>query len=135
MKQAVKILAIGDIVGRSGRNVLHSRLQGLIDQHRLDFVIANGENAAGGRSITQAIARDFFFVRRQCHHLWQSHLGQQGHIRPYQRRARASAAGELLPGRSGKRLLSGLVQGDFDLRDKPPGKGAHGAGRLPVPRL
>ncbi|HRZ25379.1 MAG TPA: TIGR00282 family metallophosphoesterase [Spirochaetota bacterium] len=74
MKQAVKILAIGDIVGRSGRNVLHSRLQGLIDQHRLDFVIANGENAAGGRSITQAIARDFFSsgvnVITSGNHIW-----------------------------------------------------------------
>jgi len=70
----VKILAIGDIVGRTGRNVLQSRIQGLIDQYRIELVIANGENAAGGRSITQSIARDFYScgvnVITSGNHIW-----------------------------------------------------------------
>ena len=51
-KGSVRILAVGDIVGRPGRNVLSTRLQGLIDIHKIDYVIANGENASGGISIT-----------------------------------------------------------------------------------
>lgn len=54
----MKILCIGDIVGRTGRNVLNSRLQGLIDIHKIDYVIANGENAAGGASITPVIVSE-----------------------------------------------------------------------------
>ena len=70
----MKILAIGDIVGRTGRNVLQSRIQGIIDQYRIELVIANGENAAGGRSITQSIARDFYScgvnVITSGNHIW-----------------------------------------------------------------
>ncbi len=48
----LKILAIGDIIGRTGRNYLQSRIQGIKELHKIDMVIANGENAAGGISIT-----------------------------------------------------------------------------------
>ncbi len=58
MKQTVTILAIGDIVGKPGRNVLTGRLQGMIDQYRIDFVIANGENSAAGLSITAATVKE-----------------------------------------------------------------------------
>ncbi len=51
-KHKVRILAIGDIVGRTGRNILSSKLQGIIEINKIDFVIANGENASGGISIT-----------------------------------------------------------------------------------
>lgn len=48
----MRILALGDIVGRPGRTVVHQKLPGLIRQHRVDLVIANGENIAGGSGIT-----------------------------------------------------------------------------------
>src|SRR5712664_3225244 len=51
----MRILFIGDIVGRSGRTVLLERLPGLIRDWKLDFVAINGENAAGGFGITEAI--------------------------------------------------------------------------------
>ncbi len=51
----MRILFIGDIVGRSGRLALLNRLPGLIAEWRLDFVAINGENAAGGFGITEAI--------------------------------------------------------------------------------
>src|SRR5688572_658479 len=44
----VKILFIGDIVGEPGRRAVHTLLPKLREQHGLDFVIANGENSAGG---------------------------------------------------------------------------------------
>ncbi len=62
MKKEIKILAVGDVIGRPGRELLTIKLQGLIDVHRIDFVIVNGENAAGGRSITPEIAKDFFSI-------------------------------------------------------------------------
>jgi metallophosphoesterase (TIGR00282 family) len=55
----VRILFIGDIVGRSGRAVLLERLPGLIRDWKLDFVAINGENAAGGFGITEAIYQEF----------------------------------------------------------------------------
>src|SRR5882757_11469351 len=51
----MRILFIGDIVGRSGRAVVLERLPALIRDWKLDFVAINGENAAGGFGITEAI--------------------------------------------------------------------------------
>ena len=55
----MRILFVGDVVGRSGRRALLDRLPALITQWRLDFVIVNGENAAGGFGITEAIYGEF----------------------------------------------------------------------------
>ncbi|MBM3529552.1 MAG: TIGR00282 family metallophosphoesterase [Alphaproteobacteria bacterium] len=54
----MRILFIGDLVGRSGRSVVLERLPGLIADWKLDFVAVNGENAAGGFGITEAIYQD-----------------------------------------------------------------------------
>jgi metallophosphoesterase (TIGR00282 family) len=53
----MRLLFLGDIVGRTGRNAVIERLPGLIADNRLDFVIVNGENAAGGFGITEDILR------------------------------------------------------------------------------
>ena len=53
----MRLLFLGDIVGRAGRNAVVERLPGLVEAHRLDFVIVNGENAAGGFGITEDILR------------------------------------------------------------------------------
>jgi metallophosphoesterase (TIGR00282 family) len=54
----VRILFVGDVVGRSGRAIVLERLPGLISAWKLDLVIVNGENAAGGFGITETIYRD-----------------------------------------------------------------------------
>jgi metallophosphoesterase (TIGR00282 family) len=51
----MRILFVGDVVGRSGRTVVQERLPKLIGDWKLDFVVVNGENAAGGFGITEAI--------------------------------------------------------------------------------
>jgi metallophosphoesterase (TIGR00282 family) len=56
----VKILFIGDIVGAPGRQAVAQLVPKLRAQHRLHFVIANGENSAGGAGITPATASDIF---------------------------------------------------------------------------
>ena len=55
----MRILFVGDVVGRSGRTVVTERLPGLIRDWKLDFVAINGENAAGGFGITEAIYGEF----------------------------------------------------------------------------
>jgi metallophosphoesterase (TIGR00282 family) len=51
----VRILLIGDIVGKPGRQIIVRALPGLIAREGLDFVVGNGENAAGGSGITPSI--------------------------------------------------------------------------------
>jgi len=53
----LKLLFIGDIVGKPGRDIIVERLRKLRTELSIDFVIANGENAAAGSGITGAIAR------------------------------------------------------------------------------
>ncbi len=55
----MQILMIGDIVGRPGRKAISTFLPQVIKEHKVDFVIANGENAAGGRGITRDITEEF----------------------------------------------------------------------------
>jgi metallophosphoesterase (TIGR00282 family) len=50
---SIRILALGDIVGRPGRMIVHDKLPAAVRQHKIDFVIANSENIAGGSGITQ----------------------------------------------------------------------------------
>src|SRR3989441_6595284 len=52
------VLFLGDIVGAPGRNAVIDRLPELKEKHALDFIIVNGENAAGGRGITGKITID-----------------------------------------------------------------------------
>src|ERR1700679_2651935 len=54
----MRILFVGDIVGRSGRIIVYERLPRLIRDWKLDLVVANGENSAGGFGITEAIYRE-----------------------------------------------------------------------------
>src|SRR6476646_8338126 len=58
----MRILFIGDVVGRSGRAILLERLPGLVRDWKLDFVAINGENAAGGFGITEAIYQEFLDI-------------------------------------------------------------------------
>ncbi len=70
----MKLLFIGDIVGQPGRNAVKALLPKLREQHRLDFVIANGENSAGGSGITPKTAEEIFSagvdVITSGDHLW-----------------------------------------------------------------
>jgi metallophosphoesterase (TIGR00282 family) len=55
----MRILFVGDVVGRSGRQIVTERLPGLIRDWKLDCAIVNGENAAGGFGITETIYNEF----------------------------------------------------------------------------
>src|SRR3972149_5216100 len=70
----MRILFIGDIVGKPGRKVIHEVLGKVITDHRIDFTIANGENAAGGMGITPQIAIEILDERVDVltsgNHIW-----------------------------------------------------------------
>ncbi|HXS68574.1 MAG TPA: TIGR00282 family metallophosphoesterase [Candidatus Polarisedimenticolia bacterium] len=70
----MKLLFIGDIVGHPGRRAVKELLPKLREQHGLDFVVANGENSAGGSGITPKTAEEIFSagvdVITSGDHLW-----------------------------------------------------------------
>jgi 2',3'-cyclic-nucleotide 2'-phosphodiesterase len=54
----MRLLFLGDVVGRPGRSIVQEQLPKLRERYRLDFVIINGENAAAGFGITESICND-----------------------------------------------------------------------------
>jgi metallophosphoesterase (TIGR00282 family) len=56
----LRILAIGDIIGKPGRKAVNEILPGLCDEYNIDLVVGNGENAAGGLGLTPNTADDLF---------------------------------------------------------------------------
>ena len=54
----MRLLFLGDVVGRSGRDGVADRLPGLIERYRFDFVIVNGENASHGKGLTEPHFKD-----------------------------------------------------------------------------
>jgi metallophosphoesterase (TIGR00282 family) len=54
----MRLLFLGDVVGRAGRAIVTETLPALREAHALDFVVVNGENSAGGFGITEAIFRE-----------------------------------------------------------------------------
>jgi 2',3'-cyclic-nucleotide 2'-phosphodiesterase len=56
--RSVKLLFVGDVVAGLGRRTLAALLPALRDEHQPDFVVVNGENAAGGVGITRKTARE-----------------------------------------------------------------------------
>jgi len=70
----MKILFIGDVVGKPGREAIKNLLPALVKELSLDFVIANAENAAGGSGINQRVAYELFdagvSVLTSGDHIW-----------------------------------------------------------------
>lgn len=62
----MRLLFLGDVVGRSGRAAIAEHVPKLREKLKLDFVVANGENAAGGFGLTEAIAQDFLDAGVDC---------------------------------------------------------------------
>lgn len=62
----MRFLFLGDVVGASGRKVVLERLPGLRERLKLDFVVVNGENAAGGFGITEKICNDILDAGADC---------------------------------------------------------------------
>jgi len=70
----MKVLFIGDVVGEPGRKALRHGLSKLIERLKIDFIIANVENAAGGFGITPSVGEEIFSlgvnVLTSGNHIW-----------------------------------------------------------------
>lgn len=70
----IKVLFISDVFGRPGRQAVQKAVPALISEYSLDCVIANGENAAGGKGITARAAQELFSAGIQVitsgNHIW-----------------------------------------------------------------
>lgn len=70
----MRLLVLGDVVGRPGRRAVREWLPGLKAEHGVDLVIANGENVAGGNGITRETAQELFDcgvdVLTMGNHVW-----------------------------------------------------------------
>ena len=70
----MKVLFVGDIVGRPGRAAVKALLPRIIERNKIDFVIVNGENASGGFGITGDTAKELFSfgagVITSGNHIW-----------------------------------------------------------------
>ena len=94
-KSDVRILFIGDIVGKPGRDLIRRGVGPLVEHHQIDLVVANAENAAAGSGITREIGDQILGVGRRRDDVGQSHLVEAGSHRLHRRRAAAAAAGQL----------------------------------------
>ena len=70
----LRILFLGDIVGRAAREKVVEELPNIKNNYSIDFAIVNGENSAGGFGITEDICNDLFLSGVDCittgNHLW-----------------------------------------------------------------
>ena len=70
----MRILFIGDIVGKAGRQAIEGVLEKVVADYKIEFTIANGENAAGGMGITPSIAIEILDqgvdVLTSGNHIW-----------------------------------------------------------------
>ena len=98
----IKFLFIGDIVGRPGREIVAARVPALRTELGLDFVIANGENAAAGAGITGALAKSILETGVDAltlgDHVWDQR-GWEGEIASLDRVCRPANLPAACPGR------------------------------------
>ncbi len=70
----LRVLMIGDIMGKPGRDIVSSLLPRLREERQIDLVIANGENTAGGRGLTESTAHELLDsgidVITSGNHIW-----------------------------------------------------------------
>lgn len=98
----LKLLFIGDIVGRPGREIINERLPRYRSEHGIDFVVANAENAAAGSGITGSIAKELLSsgvdVITLGDHVWDQ-KGWESEINSFERVCRPANLPDSCPGR------------------------------------
>jgi metallophosphoesterase (TIGR00282 family) len=118
----MRFLFLGDMVGRSGRTAVFKQLPGLISDFKLDFVVVNGENAAGGFGVTEEIFEETLRagadVMTTGNHVWDQREALEfatrhdRFLRPanYPKGAPGNGSG-LFEARNGARVLVANVMG------------------------
>jgi metallophosphoesterase (TIGR00282 family) len=122
----MRLLFLGDVVGRSGRSALIDRLPGLRTAWRLDFVVVNAENASGGMGLTAAHAADLLAAGADCltlgdhafdHREMVRHVEEESRIlRPLNFARAAPGRGARLFEAGGRRVLVAQILGRIFMR-------------------
>ncbi|PQO23881.1 metallophosphoesterase [Rhodobacteraceae bacterium WD3A24] len=123
----MKILFLGDVVGRAARRAVSDRLPGLRRSWGLDFVVVNGENATGGMGLSPDHARALFEAGADCVTLGDHAFDQKemmGHIEGETRIIRPINYAKAAPGRGwrlfeaagGRRVLVAQVLGQVFMK-------------------
>jgi len=75
----MRLLFVGDVVGKPGRRALTKILPRLVDQHRVDYSVVNIENSAGGFGVTPSVLAEFEDLPIDCYtsgnHMWDKKEG------------------------------------------------------------
>lgn len=75
----MKLLFVGDVIGKPGRRILRSLLPELVDAHAVDFTVVNVENAAGGFGVTAQVLQEMEDLPIDCYssgnHIWDKKEG------------------------------------------------------------
>jgi len=128
-KNKMKILVIGDIFGRPGREAIGALLPDIVKKHSIDFVVANGENAAGGRGITPPTADELLKmpidVISAGNHIWEHdslHPYFETHpiLRPINTKEAMPGKGCIVKEKGGMRIAVVCLQGQIFMEDKGP---------------
>ncbi len=123
----MRILFLGDVVGRAGRDALNAHLKTMRETWRLDFVIVNGENATNGMGLSAAHATEFFAAGVDCITLGDHAFDQKdmmGHIEQEKRIIRPLNYAKNAPGngvrvfsdRRGRKILVAQVLGQVFMK-------------------
>jgi hypothetical protein len=126
--EKIRVLFIGDIVGRPGRSATKKLISELVASHGVDFVIANGENLASGSGMTYETYKDMNFAGIDLfttgNHIWKNkdiipHLDDSttSVIRPLNYPESNPGRGSLLLEKNGKKLMVANLQGRVFMPD------------------
>ena len=131
----MRILFIGDIVGKPGREIVERAVAGLVREERLDLVVANAENAAGGSGLTPAIYRELMRAGVDAITLGDHVYRRREIYSVLEERIEHRQAGEFAAG-VGRPQLGGRHGPQRRARRRllPAGPAVHEAGRQPVAR-
>ena len=106
----MRILFLGDVMGRAGRSAVAERLPGLRRDWGLDFVVVNGENASSGMGLTPDHANGLFAAGADCVTLGDHAFDQKamiGHIDSEPRLIRAINFSKVAPGQGARVFVTG----------------------------
>lgn len=109
--QLMKVLVIGDVVGKPGRMAVLERIQDIKEQHGIDIAMLNAENVAGGFSITPSIA-DQLFAGGIDLMTSGNHIFDKPEVIPYmEKQRRLIRPANYPPGTPGAGMWSGEIRG------------------------
>lgn len=126
----MKILAIGDIFGKPGRRAIEELLPKIMERENIDFVIANAENASGGRGLTPKVLKELFKfpinVVTSGNHIWEfdslhPFFDSDSILRPVNMSERRPGRGWMVFDCKGLRIGVVSLQGQVFMENKGPG--------------